>query len=678
MKWVAMNGAWGKFSDQDLAEHARFLAKHGINAVRWHGDMVPYAGKSKYAKDYRVLHGSKYNERSLDTVHRLVAAMKKEGIYTIVSPYWHHRHDVPASWGIEGKDNQRMVGLLFYHPKFQEYYKGWLEALFTTPNPYTGVPLSDEPAVSLIQLQNEDSMLHWTFQVIQDSKKNPEQWRIISRQFGDWLKEKYGSLDKAAAAWGEGATLPDDDFDRGLVSHYIIWEMTRDQTGGKARRIADQLQFYVETMYEFNAEMERYLREELGCRQLVNATNWKTADPLRLNDAERYAYTANDIIAKNNYFAMIAGENTWMIHKGQYYKSLSALMEPSGFINNLKLVDGHPAILTETQYFPPNDFEAEAPFLSSAYACLTGMDGYTWFSTDDPQWSPPKSSHPNFRRGMHRFAPISGPMSIGQYPATMLMLRCGYVAEADRPAVHEYRTLEDIYARVIPAISEDTRFDPNEYTDNVAARADVTKVSPLAFFVGPVKVTYDARESRVETVDLDEYILDGGMRVNSLTGQLTADFAKQYATVDAPKAQGASGRLAGTGAIELSTLALDVENPIATVLAVSLDGRDLDESGQILVQVGTTARPTGWKEEPATFQKRKSEKKVEGFEILDVGRAPWQVEKARVQVRIDNAGLSKVTALDANGYRRQTVPSKRENGTLHFTFPENRLYVVVE
>ncbi len=678
MKWVAMNGAWGKFSDKELAEHARFLAKHGINVVRWHGDMVPYAGGSQYSKDYKVLPGDQYNKRSLDTVHRLVAAMKKEGIYTIVSPYWHHRHKVPASWGVEGEDQQRMVALLFYHPKFQEYYKGWLDVLFNTQNPYTGVAIKDEPAVSLIQLQNEDSLLHWTFQQIQSSKNNPEQWAIISRQFGDWLKGKYGSLDKAVQSWGEGATLEDDDFEKGLVSHYIIWEMTQDQTGGKARRMADQLQFYTETMFNFNAAMEKYLREELGCKHLVNAANWKTADPLRLNDAERYAYTANDVIAKNNYFAELAGKDLWMINKGQYYKSISAMMEPSGFINNVKLVEGYPAVLTETQYFPPNDFEAEAPFMTSAYSSLTGLDGYTWFSTDDPQWSQPQSSHPKFKRGMARFSPISGPMSMGQYPATMLMLRRGYVAKAGQPAVHEYRTLEDIYNRVPPVISEGTRFDPNEYTDNIAAAADQTEVSPLAFFVGPVKVTYGADESRVEKVDLDKYILEDGMKVRSLTGQLEVDFAKQFTTLDAPKAQGASGRLADAGSIALSTVALDVDNPIATVLAVSLDGEDLKASKQILVQVGTKARPTAWKEEATTFKKNKSEEQVEGFQILDVGRAPWQIEKALVRMTITNPGLSKVTALDANGYRKEAVEVKKENGTLQFVFPADRLYVVVE
>ena len=56
-------------------------------------------------------------------------------------------------------------------------------------------------------------------------------------------------------------------------------------------RMNDQLEFYTELMRTFNAEMETYLREELGCKQLINAGNWKTVDPVLCCDAERYSYT---------------------------------------------------------------------------------------------------------------------------------------------------------------------------------------------------------------------------------------------------------------------------------------------------------------------------------------------------------------------------------------------------
>jgi hypothetical protein len=42
-----------------------------------------------------------------------------------------------------------------------------MKALYDRPNPYTGVRLADEPAVAIIQLQNEDSLLWWGFSSLQ-------------------------------------------------------------------------------------------------------------------------------------------------------------------------------------------------------------------------------------------------------------------------------------------------------------------------------------------------------------------------------------------------------------------------------------------------------------------------------------------------------------------------------
>ena len=64
-------------------------------------------------------------------------------------------------------------------------------------------------------------------------------------------------------------------------------------------RMNDQLEFYTELMRKFNADMEKYLREELGCRQLINAGNWKSVDPVLCDDAERYSYTATEIVIAN-------------------------------------------------------------------------------------------------------------------------------------------------------------------------------------------------------------------------------------------------------------------------------------------------------------------------------------------------------------------------------------------
>ena len=156
-------------------------------------------------------------------------------------------------------------------------------------------------------------------------------------------------------------------------------------TGGLKKRLDDQLQFFAETMYRFNAEIARYLREELGCQQLINAGNWKTADSIRLNDAERWSYTANEVLAVNTYYSPvhIGPDRGWRIDKGDQFEDVSVLLNPRPFPLNIKQVAGHPMMITETHWVPPLGYQSEAPFLAAAYQSLTGVDAVFWFATGE-------------------------------------------------------------------------------------------------------------------------------------------------------------------------------------------------------------------------------------------------------------------------------------------------------
>ena len=105
----------------DLAHHARWLAKRGVNMVRWHGDITP---KGKGAKLTDI------DTNAREECWRLVAAMKKEGIYTTISPYWANTLRLQPGWGVAGPADQSAQALLFFDDKLQEAYKTWLKARF--------------------------------------------------------------------------------------------------------------------------------------------------------------------------------------------------------------------------------------------------------------------------------------------------------------------------------------------------------------------------------------------------------------------------------------------------------------------------------------------------------------------------------------------------------------------
>ena len=104
------------------------------------------------------------------------------------------------SWGIEGwPKDQSPFGLLFFNPKFQQGFKAWLKALLSPTNTYTGIPLAKDPALAMIHIQNEDSLLFWTEQNIKG-----KQLELLGKQFGDWAMKKYGSLAAAPGlGWGK-------------------------------------------------------------------------------------------------------------------------------------------------------------------------------------------------------------------------------------------------------------------------------------------------------------------------------------------------------------------------------------------------------------------------------------------------------------------------------------------
>lgn len=662
--WAVTTGVQHDHSAEDLAHHARFLAKRGVNLVRLHGHLESH-DKNPRPGDA--------DPRVIEEAWRLVAAMKKEGIYTSISPYWamELKH-VPASWGIEGwPEDQAPGGLLFFNPKLQEAYKAWLKALLVPKNPHTGIPLARDPALAMIHLQNEDSLLFWTEQAIKG-----KQLELLGKQFGDWAKKKYGSIPAARRAWG-GESMPEDNPSRGILGIHLIWQLTQERSGGLKKRLDDQLQFFAETMYRFNTEMARYLREELGCRQLINAGNWRTADSIRLNDAERWSYTANEVLAVNTYYSPvhIGPDRGWRIDKGDKFEDVSALVNPRAFPLNIRQVAGHPMMITETHWVPPLAYQSEAPFLAAAYQSLTGVDVVYWFATGEPEWS--NQDRAEWDSASRAKWSIATPEMLGQFPAAALMFRRGDVATG-KPAVVEQRSLRQVWERVPPIIAEDPGYDPNRDLGDSPRRAQLAHgVDPLAYLVGPVVVQYGEKTARPEIADLPRFIDKKNQVVRSDTGQLAWDYGRGLCTLNAPAAQGATGFLKKAGPVALGDVTIRCENDYATILAVSLDDRPIARSGRVLIQVGTRARPTGWADHEATFTADDGKQTIRGREIDSTGTMPWAITATRATIQLKNAGLTRAMALDANGNPRGSVRLRRTGGGIEVELPRDALYIAI-
>jgi hypothetical protein len=228
-------------------------------------------------------------------------------------------------------------------------------------------------------------------------------------------------------------------------------------------------------------------------------------------------------------------------------------------------------------------------------------------------------------------------------------------------------------------LAEEEGFDPNRDANSVPKESSVRQaVNPLAFLVGPVEVKYDGDPAKNRVADLSKYIDEDKKVIKSITGELDWDYGIGVCRLNAPKVQGVSGFLAKAGPTRLGAVSIESKNDYATILAVSLDDKELTGSTQVLVQTTTVCRPYGWKESPATFQDAEKKNTYQGKRIDDLGALPWNVRDTQVTLAIKNPKLRKATQLDANGYPHQELKVQTADGELKVTLPANALYVVLE
>jgi hypothetical protein len=302
------------------------------------------------------------------------------------------------------------------------------------------------------------------------------------------------------------------------------------------------------------------------------------------------------------------------------------------------------------------------------------VDGLYWFTDDVPQWQQPASAN-DFLPSLGKWI-IGTPEILGNFPANALIYRQGYLKQAP-VVVQEHRPLKDLWNQVLPLISEESGFDPNRDRVENNTTSQLTTVNPLAFLVGKVEVTYDSDRSQNQVRDLTPYIDEKSRTISSITGEISWNYGKGICLLNSPKAQGVTGFLKSVGTIGLKDGSITADNEYATVAIASMDNQNITQSQKILVQVGTIARSTGWKQKVAQWVDQ-SKQSHQGFEILDYGQAPWTITKNHLSITINNPRITKATILDMNGMATKKLAIERNKTNIRFSFPQSAKYVILE
>ncbi|MCH7978203.1 MAG: insulinase family protein, partial [Acidobacteria bacterium] len=201
------------------------------------------------------------------------------------------------------------------------------------------------------------------------------------------------------------------------------------------------------------------------------------SDPGR---AERWSYTANQVIASNRYYGGVhtnpRGRAGYMVEAGDHYTDPSALLNVRQLPTNNRMVVGAPFIITESTWTAPMSYLAEAPFLIAAYGALTGLDGYYWFATRAPEYALPGQKFP-----------LANPAILGNFPAAALMYRQGYIRQG-RAVVHEERRMrtDTRPSGLLWEVFHSTAFQSHSYRNPVIGWAgdldNMTREEVLEYF----------------------------------------------------------------------------------------------------------------------------------------------------------------------------------------------------
>ncbi|MGZ3317362.1 MAG: hypothetical protein ACXU95_08655 [Isosphaeraceae bacterium] len=124
-------------------------------------------------------------------------------------------------------------------------------------------------------------------------------------------------------------------------------------------------------------------------------------------------------------------------------------------------------------------------------------------------------------------------------------------------------------------------------------------------------------------------------------------------------------------------MTIQSSNDYATVMIVALDNQPLTESKRVLVQVGTTARPTGWIERETTFQGGDGKQTYHGTQVVDTGKMPWAIADTSISLSVANLYLTTATQLDINGNPRRKLEATADGHSFRMALPRDSLYVVL-
>jgi hypothetical protein len=594
-------------SKSDAPVVAAHLARFGVNCVRFHfldsnwSDSLFVKGRD----DTRAL-----DPNSLDRLDYFVAELKKRGIYT----------DLNLNVGRvfrkgDGVKDYEYLGLAkvvnYFDEQVQRLHKEYARQLLTHCNPYTQAEYRHEPAVAVVELVNENSIVEAWFSdrlLGKNTQRNPGTWTDITASYAEQLTRKYNE-------WLQETRRPEELAElramAGVPDGQPIPRLTKAQfKEAPAQRFHTEAAFYLHLEHDYFGGMYRYLKDDLGVQALVVGTS----------DHNHYA-TGYPLLVSTSQCDVIDGHVYWQ-HPSYFRDAKTGKQTFS--IPNTPMVDeplnstvvqlsrsaiaGKPYTVSETNHPFPNEYACEGIPILAACAAFHDWDGvffYTFEHKAPGAWDARMPSH---------FEIQPDPVKMTNLAAAACLFLRGDVRPARETIVRSY-TPEQVRESIRAPSSERPFFTPG-FNPALALR-HATRIRSFDSAGGPYP---DAAPGEAVASDTGELAWHHGQKGHGLV------------TIQTERSQALIGYL-GRAPASVQNLAAKIENEFAAVVLTSLDGEPIAQAQRLLLAATARAANTGMK----WNDKRTS--------LTDWGTAPTLIEPVRGFITL--RGLDSVEQVEA-------------------------------
>ncbi len=613
--------------------YTRFLSKYGVNAIRFHKFTYHgFTGDKSTVIDPGLFNNFDYFQSQL----------KESGIYYGWSPIYGHEpregdkekllaYDEIASADLDGHLSYSTIGLVNFAEDLQNLHIELITNMLRHKNPYTGLCYADDPALSFVELQNEDNIYFATNERMLDLC--PTYKDLLTEKFSRWLRDKYKDhanlmnyWGQEAIDWGKEVKNVTWNLDSGNICpvanhgvyHYEYTKYTEMDTLMPVF-LLDMANFLHGQQLAFYSRFEDSIRAT-GYRGPLVGSCWQAGAGIS-HFYNLHADYVTGIIDRHNYFGGGTGHR---LVTGEFKNDAMVSKPGTGLLSTgFQMVADRPFAFSEWMSLPPNEWIAEGPLIIAAYGMgLQGWDASYSFAVDYPYFT--STIH---TPGVYN---VTSPTQIALYPALASMM---YNHDVREGKVISERNVH------IPSLAEGKLGfqDIQEQKHDIKAFGGVVPKEALA--IGKVLVNFtDAFQPTVAS-DLSAYHDTVKNMVSSTTEQLKWHYGhKGYFTLNSPGTKAFVGFSNGQKH-ELGNTRMEVNTPFAVVLLSSLEkGKNLEDCKNALVTTIARVRNSGME-----FNEDMSE-------IIDVGEAPVLMEPVKASIGLSRPVMA-VHVLSHTGQR---------------------------